>query len=457
MNVYYDCRNPVLPPDIHIPDVEAHRMPDGRVYVYGSWDQFDDTYCSRQYRVFSSANMLDWTDHGISFDAAQAPWMNNPEAPRYPHGEGLQVTPRIQRIRAEREALGRAEAQARGNPAEVRPELPMLYAPDCIHHDGKYYLYFCGSDQSEGVAVADQPWGPFANAVRLPIGGIDPAVLVDVDATGKAQGYFAWGGGFLGRGALLDDTLMALLPGSEVPVLADDATLGFYEGSSLRKIGNTFYLVYCCVNHGKPTSLGYATAEHPLGPYTYGGIIVDNDGCDPFTWNNHGSIECVNGQWYVFYHRASRNSFRRRRLCVEPITIASDGSIAEVPMTSQGAGRPFTLGETIAAWRACGVHGGAYIAPDAQGREALTGLADGSEAVYRYVHLDRPASGLEIEASGSGDITLCLDGEEVPAGRAVIRDGHVTEAWMAGPAGAHELVLRFGAVDGLVLYGVAIS
>jgi hypothetical protein len=240
-------------------------------------------------------------------------------------------------------------------------------------------------------------------------------------------------------------------------VLADDTTLGFSEGSSLRKIGDSYYLVYCCVAHGKPTSLGYATSQHPLGPYTYGGIIIDNDGCDPLTWNNHGSIACIHGQWYVFYHRASRRSFRRRRLCVEPITIAPDGSIAEVPMTSQGAGRPFTLGETIDAWRACGVRGGAYIAPGEGGHEALTGLTSGCEAVYRYVEWDRPASALEIDATGSGEITLCLDGEEVPAGRAVVRDGRVTQAWMAGPAGSHELVLRFAAVEGLVLYGVTIA
>jgi len=39
MKEYKDCRNPVLPPYLHIPDPEAHVMPDGRVYVYGSWDQ----------------------------------------------------------------------------------------------------------------------------------------------------------------------------------------------------------------------------------------------------------------------------------------------------------------------------------------------------------------------------------------------------------------------------------
>lgn len=33
----------------------------------------------------------------------------------------------------------------------------LLFAPDCMGKDGKYYLYFCMSNQSEGVAVSDNP------------------------------------------------------------------------------------------------------------------------------------------------------------------------------------------------------------------------------------------------------------------------------------------------------------
>jgi arabinoxylan arabinofuranohydrolase len=55
----------------------------------------------------------------------------------------------------------------------------MLFAPDAIHRDGKYYLYFCMADSSEGVAVADKPVGPFNEPVQLPCGGIDPAVFID--------------------------------------------------------------------------------------------------------------------------------------------------------------------------------------------------------------------------------------------------------------------------------------
>ncbi len=118
----------------------------------------------------------------------------------------------------------------------------------------------------------------------------------------------------------------------------------FHEGSSVRKIGDTYYYVFADVERGKPTSLGYATGKSPLGPFTYRGIIIDNADCDPDSWNNHGSIECFNGQWYVFYHRSSRGTESFRRLCVEPITINPDGSIDEVKMTFPGSRRTLRSG-----------------------------------------------------------------------------------------------------------------
>ena len=65
----------------------------------------------------------------------------------------------------------------------------LLFAPDCIEKDGKYYLYFCMTDDSEGVAVSDRPEGPFTDPVQLPCGGIDPAIFIDDDG----QAYYYWG------------------------------------------------------------------------------------------------------------------------------------------------------------------------------------------------------------------------------------------------------------------------
>ena len=113
----------------------------------------------------------------------------------------------------------------------------------------------------------------------------------------------------------------------------------------MRKIGDTYYYVFASIAYGKPTSLSYATSKSPLGPFEYRGVIINNEECDPESWNNHGSIEKFGGQWYVFYHSCSGRSQLHRRLCIEKIEVLPDGTIPEVKMTSQGPGAPFGLGE----------------------------------------------------------------------------------------------------------------
>jgi arabinoxylan arabinofuranohydrolase len=314
MREFKDCRNPVLPPDLHIPDPEAHVMPDGRVYVYGSWDQEENIYCSKEYRVFSSGNMVDWIDHGISFDSSKVPWVFDKNAPKYPSSiDWSKPTPFLKKM---------IEKDTKDGKLEI-PKFPddMLFAPDATHRNGKYYLYFCMADSSEGVAVADKPEGPFDNPVQLPCGGIDPAVFIDEDG----QAYFYWGQ-FSTHVAKLKDNMVEFEEGSVVNNIVTEEQHYFHEGSSLRKRGDTYYFVYSSIVRGKPTSLAYATSKSPLGPFEYKGVIVDNDECDPQSWNNHGSIEEVNGQWYVFYHRSSQNRQQKRRLCVEPIFFNEDGT-----------------------------------------------------------------------------------------------------------------------------------
>ena len=115
---------------------------------------------------------------------------------------------------------------------------------------------------------------------------------------------------------------------------------GFHEGACMRKRNGIYYIVYTDISRGKATCLSYAMSDKPLGPYKKGGVIIDNMYCDPQTWNNHGSIEEFKGQWYIFYHRSSQNSFTSRRMCVEKIYFNEDGTINEVEMTSMGASSP---------------------------------------------------------------------------------------------------------------------
>ncbi|MEH7414590.1 family 43 glycosylhydrolase [Neobacillus drentensis] len=442
MKEYKDCRNAVLPLDLHIPDPEAHVMPDGRVYVYGSWDQEENIYCSKEYRVFSSDNMIDWVDHGKSFDASQVPWVFDENAPKYPSSiYWSKPTPFLKKM---------IEKDTEGGKLEI-PKFPkdMLFAPDAIHKDGKYYLYFCMADSSEGVAVADKPEGPFRDAIQLPCGGIDPAVFVDEDG----QAYFYWGQ-FYAHGAKLKDNMVEFEEGSIVNNIVTEEEHYFHEGSSLRKREDTYYIVYSSMVRGKPTSLAYATSKSPLGPFMYQGVIVDNDGCDPQSWNNHGSIEEVNGQWYVFYHRSSQNRQQKRRLCIEPIFFNEDGTIQEVQMTSQGAGRPFGINERVEAFRACQLSGSVYIAPSKNRDEVLTGIQDGDEAVFRYVEWDTQSKEISIEASGSGEIHIYLDYEKQASGSIILEEGQIVASSFQGTPGKHQIKLQFNKIKELQIHAL---
>jgi len=458
MKEFKDCRNPVLPTYLHIPDPEAHVMPDGRVYVYGSWDQYDDdTFCSKEYRVISSANMVDWVDHGKSFDSSHIDWIFDPGKVEYPKvdWDWENPTPFMKKIiekylNKQNQEKIETENEHSKKSSNLSPDL--LYAPDAIHRNGKYYLYFCAQDDSEGVAVSDRPEGPFKNPVRLPCGGIDPSVFIDDDG----QAYYYWGQ-LRASGAKLKDNMIEFEEGSIVNRIVTEEEHGFHEGSSVRKRNGIYYFVYSGINRGKATSLAYSTSESPLGPFEYKGIIIDNNGCDPQSWNNHGSIEEVNGQWYVFYHRNSRNQKNRRRLCIEPITFNEDGTITEVQMTSQGAGRPFNIGEKIDAYRACELFGSVYIYPLNGDYEGLIGIQNGDTAIFRYVDWKQGPCAVSIEAKGSGEIQIYLDNQSDLAGSIKVCNGAIVSSYFQGTAGMHEVKLTFHRASDLEIYSICFN
>ncbi len=498
MKHFQNKRNPVLPLEYHVPDSEAHVMPDGTLYIYGSFDDREDVFCSEKYHVVSTPDMEHWTIHDVSFTGQQVPWYNDPDAPKYPGIDWSRPTPFIRKmLEAAQENGDDMKEKFEKESEQEKPAL--LFAPDCLERDGKYYLYFCMPDDSEGVAVSDRPEGPFADPIQLPCGGIDPAIFIDDDG----QAYYYWGQLF-SHGVKLNADMVSFDPEGIRDDLVTEEEHFFHEGFSMRKIGDTYYYVYADMERGKPTSLGYSTGKSPLGPFTYRGIIIDNDGCDPASWNNHGSIECVNGQWYVFYHRCSRGVQQHRRLCIEPITIHPDGTIDEVKMTSQGAGAPFAPGETIYGYQACGLKGTVYIGAEDAGRgknavlpgtesssgnmghdachgepagitqrdhaassaariheypEKLTHISPGDEMIFRYVKNDAPWSGIECTCAGSGRLQVLLD--DVPAGTIGMTGEagkiQTVSAGILASAGTCELKLKAEEADGLEIMEVVLK
>ncbi len=327
--------NPPLPSDVFVPDGEA-RVFDNRLYVYGSMDKKGKKeYCSGEYHVFSTDDLIHWTDHGVSFSTEDVPWSH-----------------------------------------------ANLYAPDCVYRNGKYYLYFCQADETNGVAVSDTPYGPFKKASYMEnMHGIDPAVLVDDD--GKA--YIYWGQFDHVRAAELNDDMRSIRQETVIQPLSVKEH-EFHEGASIRKRGEWYYLVFTDTHRygDRPCCLGYAMSKSPFGPFLYKGIIIDNFGCDPKTWNNHGSIFEFKGQWYVLYHRSTHKGEFSRRMCIEPIYFHQDGTISEVRMTSSLGEEPIHARTCIPADIACSLLGSVFIADQGEGM-CLCNMKTGDSAVYRYL------------------------------------------------------------------------
>lgn len=457
---YNNQRNPILPVNIHIPDSEAHVMPDGKLYIYGSYDDREDVYCSEKYHVVSTADMKEWNIHEEALNGHQIPWFTDPNAPKYLGIDWSHPTPFIQKM-IQRDLDNGVDMKAKFEEEAKNPKEkpPLLFAPDCIEKEGKYYLYFCMPDDSEGVAVSDYPEGPFADPVQLPCGGIDPAIFRDEDGTV----YYYWGQLF-SHGVKLNEDMVSFDSENIVDNLVTEEEHYFHEGSSMRKIGDTYYYVYADMERGKPTSLGYSVGKSPLGPFEYRGIIVDNADCDPASWNNHGSIECVNGQWYVFYHRCSRGVQQYRRLCVEKIKILEDGTIPEVKMTSQGIGEPFVPGEKIMGYQACGLTGTVFIGVNHTEMEKeiypelLTNISKGDRMVFRYVKSAEKWNEIELECHGKGKLRVKMNGKE--AGTVEIKgeehSASIESAYLEMPAGEYELELEVLEIDNLEILSVVL-
>lgn len=403
--IYCKSRNPILPSNYLISDVEGHQMQDGRLYLYGDVGnpEIDDTYESYVLKVVSTSDMKKWVIHNSCLCSEQIPWVQEAGDSKWIFSEAGEVdTPMLRKLNA-----GYRETNAKGKKGRMASSF--IYAPDAAEYEGKYYLYFPCSDSSEGVAVSEEPQGPFHDVRRMNCKGIDPAVFVDDDG----QAYYYWGQ-FRGCGAKLKRNMTEIDRSTMTIDLVTEEEHHFHEGMSIRKRGNYYYCIYADITSTDPTSLGYAMSKSPLGPYEYKGVIIDNKECDPDTWNNHGSIVEFKGSWYVFYHRTVRGNKFFRRVCAEPIEFREDGTIIPVIMTSQGLGEPFRPGEDIEMTYACGLLGTCYLEPEDPingEHDVLKNISCGDTAIFRYVDFSSGVSSVKVSGNSTGTIRLYL-GEE---------------------------------------------
>lgn len=419
--------NPFLPLWEYVPDGEPHVF-GKRVYLFGSHDRAGgDKFCMNDYVCWSAPvnDLKSWRCEGTIYKKEQDPL----------NADGSH----------------------------------MLFAPDvCRGADGRYYLYYALDFVSViSVAVCDTPAGKyeFYGHVRFSDGHVlssragepyafDPAILRDEGKNYLYTGYcpypprhlmevpktytYAW------VYRLADDMLTIVgEPKKIAPSFSNSAGTGFeghefFEASSIRKVGDKYCFIWSSY-YGH--ELCYALSQSPEGPFRFGGTIISNgdigmgdikdeSDCNNYIGNNHGSIENINGKWYVFYHRhTNRNSFSRQA-CAEEIKVLPDGAIPQVEMTSCGLnGGPLAGRGTYPATIACvlrsrsgtmrgevpyrGIH--PYITQDG---------GDGEEEAFQHIANFRRCAvcGFKyFSPDGAKDISVTLRGNG--RGKIIVSDG----------------------------------
>lgn len=386
------------------------------VYLCTSHDEdvtVDNFFTMNDWRVYSSKDMVNWTDHGSPLSYQSFSWAN-----------------------------GKA------------------WAPHCVERDGKFYFYVPVSD-SIGVAVADSPIGPFEDAIGEPLVSnyqyIDPSVFVDDDG----QAYLYFGNPRLWYVQLDDD--MTSYTGQVTQIEnttqsfgqrngdADRPTL-YEEGPWFYKRNDLYYMIFAM--GPLPEKIGYATSPAPLGPWTYQGVIMENQSGHAFT--NHAGVVDFKGKSYFFYHTQELpgGGGYKRSVAVEEFSYGGDGSIPTINKTSEGVTEsaeplnPFVQveAETI-AWEE-----GIETEPCSEGGMNVTEISDGDYIKVEAVEFGAGADTFSYRVasgSGGGAIELRLDGEDGElAGTCAVDSSGGADTWATQECsvnitGAHDLFLRF--------------
>ncbi|MDA0633950.1 family 43 glycosylhydrolase [Nonomuraea sp. MCN248] len=279
----------------------------GRVYVYTGHDEDGSTYFTmRDWRVYSSSDMANWTDHGSPMSLATFAW---------------------------------ADANA--------------WAGHVTQRNGRFYWYVPIRDRATGsmaigVAVGDSPTGPFRDAIGRPLvnnGEIDPNVFID----DNGQAYLYWGNPRLWYVRLNPD--MISYSGSPTQIPLTTAGYGTRTGNAGRptlyeeapwvfKRNGLYYNVFaaeCCSEF-----IAYSTAPSATGPWTYRGTIMPRQGS---SFTNHAGIIDFNGGSYFFYHNGALpgGGGYTRSVAVEKFTYNADGTIPTINMTTAGPPQIGTL------------------------------------------------------------------------------------------------------------------
>ncbi|MFI6259780.1 family 43 glycosylhydrolase [Micromonospora zamorensis] len=395
----------------------------GRVYLYTGHDEDGSTYFTmREWRVWSSADMVNWTDHGSPMSLSTFAW---------------------------------ADANA--------------WAGQVIARNGKFYWYVPVRQRSNGqmvigVGVADSPTGPFRDAIGRPLVGnneIDPSVFIDDDG----QAYLYWGNPGLWYVKLNSD--MISYSGSATRITLTTAGFGTRTGNASRptlyeegpwvfKRNGLYYNVFaaeCCSEF-----IAYSTAPGPTGPWTYRGTIMPRQGS---SFTNHAGVIDFGGGSYFFYHNGALpgGGGYTRSVAVEKFSYNSNGTIPTITMSTAGAPQVGTLNpygrqeaETI-AWGS-----GIETEPSSEGGMNVGWIENGDYVKVKGVAFGGGATSFTARvasATSGGRIEVRLDSASGPVvgtctvgGTGGWQNWATTTCAVSGATGTRDLYLRFAGGSG---------
>lgn len=232
-------------------------------------------------------------------------------------------------------------------PVDFRWASRDAYAGHVAERDGKFYFYVStehdGSQPGKaiGVAVADDPTGPFVDARgsalvtanMTPLGkhsweDIDPAVFTDDDGAS----YLFWGNVNCYFVRLKNNMIELDGPIQRIPPEQLD---NFTEAPWVHKKNGLYYLTYAT---GFPEKIAYSTADKISGPWTPRGLLAEMAGNSNTI---HQAVITFKGRDYFFYHNGSiqapnTGGSYRRSVCIDPLRYNDDGTLQRVVQTSEG-------------------------------------------------------------------------------------------------------------------------
>ena len=235
--------------------------------------------------------------------------------------------------------------------AKIKWARRAMWAPAIVEKSGKYFFFFSANDiqtNSEkggiGVAVSDNPGGPFTDYLGRPLvdsfhNGAQPIdQFVFKDANG--QYFLLYGGWRHCNIAQLNNDFTGFVPFSDGAIFKEITPEGYVEGPILFIRNNKYYFMWSEGGWTGPDySVAYAIADSPMGPFKRIGKILKQDPAIATGAGHHSVIRMPNtDNWFIIYHRRplGETDANSRVTCIDKMFFDSAGFIKPVVITNNG-------------------------------------------------------------------------------------------------------------------------